>query len=327
MPRVRALRSLLNITIGACLAAAACSGVAQQPYPNRPLRLIVPLAPGGTTDILARTMSQHLAGLLGQPVVIENRSGAGGTVGTDVVAKSPADGYTLLIISADTYTTNAVLYANLPFDPRRDLKPISILAASPSLLTVHPSVPAKSVKELVALSKARPGELNYGSGGTSGQLRMELLKFNTGMIITNIPYKGSGPALIDQIAGHVHAGFFNLVATLPQVQAGKLRALVVTGARRSDPLPAVPSTVELGIKGFDENVGYLMLLPGATPGAIVTRLNGDIAKVLNLPEVKGRLASEGSEVVGSTSEQAQAVVHRQIDQWADVVKRTGIKLQ
>jgi tripartite-type tricarboxylate transporter receptor subunit TctC len=327
MPGVRAAASLASITIGACLAVAAWGALAQQPYPNRPLRLVVPLAPGGTTDILARTMSQHLAGPLGQPVVIENRSGAGGTVGSDVVAKSPPDGYTLLIISADTYTTNAVLYSSLPFDSRKDLKAISILAASPSLLTVHPSLPVKSVKELVALSRARPKDLNYGSGGTSGQLRMEFLKFNTGMIITNIPYKGSGPALIDQIAGHIHAGFFNMVATLPQVQAGKLRALLVTGPKRAEQLPAVPSTVELGIKGFDENVGYLMLLPGATPAAIVNRLNQDIVKVLHLPEVKGRLAAEGSEVVGSTTEQAQAVVERQIDQWAEVVKRAGIKLQ
>ena len=313
--------------IGACLAVAASGALAQQSYPNRPVRLIVPLAPGGTTDILARTMSQGLAGPLGQAVVVENRSGAGGTVGSDTVAKSPPDGYTLLIISADTYTTNAVLYTNLPFDSRKDLRPISILAASPSLLTVHPSLPVKSVKELVALSRARPKDLNYGSGGTSGQLRMELLKFNTGMIIQNIPYKGSGPALIDQIAGHVHVGFFNMVATLPQVQSGKLRVLVVIGPKRVEQLPSVPSTVESGIKGFDQNVGYLMLLPGATPAAIVSRLNQDIVKVLNTPEVKGRLANEGSEVVGSTTEQAQAVVYSQIDQWVDVVKKTGIKLQ
>jgi tripartite-type tricarboxylate transporter receptor subunit TctC len=321
------MRLSWKITIGVGLAAAAVSGLAQQSYPNRPVRLIVPLAPGGTTDILARTMSQGLAGALGQSVIAENRSGAGGTVGTDVVAKSPPDGYTLLIISTDTYTTNAVLYSNLPYDSRKDLRAISLLAASPSILTVHPSVPARTVKELVALSKARPKDLNYGSGGTAGMLRMELLKFNTGMIITNIPYKGSGPALIDQIAGHVHAGFFNLVATLPQVQAGKLRGLAVTGARRSETLPNVPGTVELGIKGFDENVGYVMLLPSATPAPIVTRLNADINKVLYSPEVKNRLASEGSEVVGGTSEQANTVVHRQIDQWVELVKRTGIKLQ
>lgn len=326
MPTISATRVLRNLAIGVVLAAAAASGLAQQ-YPNRPLRLIVPLAPGGTTDIMARIMSQQLAATLGQPLVAENRSGAGGTVGTDIVAKSPPDGYTLLIISTDTYTTNAVLYKNLPYDSRKDLRALSMLGASPSILTVHPSLPAKTVKELVALSKAKPKDLNYGSGGTAGLLRMELLKFHTGMVVTNIPYKGSGPALIDQVAGHTHVGFFNLVATAPFVDSGRLRGLVVSGGKRSERLPKVPSTVESGIKGFDENVGYVMLAPSATPAAIVTRLNADIQKVLFLPDVKGRLAAEGSEVSGSTAEQAQAIVLKQIDQWVDVVNRTGIKLQ
>jgi len=315
------------VVLAAFSLLPATASFAQQPYPNRPLRLIVPLAPGGTTDIMARIMSPHLATALGQSVVAENRSGAGGTVGTDVVAKSPPDGYTLLIISTDTYTTNAVLYNNLPFDSRKDLRALSMLGASPSILTVHPSLPVKSVKDLVALSKARPRDLNYGSGGTSGVLRMELLKFNTGMIITNIPYKGSGPALIDQVAGHTQVGFFNLVATAPFVDSGRLRGLVVSGSKRSERLPQVPSTVEAGIKGFDENVGYVMLAPGATPAAIVSRLNAEIQKVLFLPEVKNRLAAEGSEVASSTAEQAHAVVLKMIDQWADMVKRTGIKLQ
>ncbi len=326
MPTISATRVLRNLAIGVVLAAAAASGLAQQ-YPSRPLRLIVPLAPGGTTDIMARIMSQQLAATLGQPLVAENRSGAGGTVGTDIVAKSPPDGYTLLIISTDTYTTNAVLYKNLPYDSRKDLRALSMLGASPSILTVHPSLPAKTVKELVALSKAKPKDLNYGSGGTAGLLRMELLKFHTGMVVTNIPYKGSGPALIDQVAGHTHVGFFNLVATAPFVDSGRLRGLVVSGGKRSERLPKVPSTVESGIKGFDENVGYVMLAPSATPAAIVTRLNADIQKVLFMPEVKGRLAAEGSEVSGSTADQAQAIVLKQIDQWVDVVNRTGIKLQ
>lgn len=322
----RFFRTFTSIATAACLLAAA-GAAAQQAYPNRPVRMIVPLAPGGTTDILARTMSTGLSAALGQSVISENRSGAGGTVGTDVVAKSPPDGYTMLIISTDTYTTNAVLYHNLPYDSRKDLRAISLLAASPSILTVHPSVPAKTLKELVALSKARPKDLNYGSGGTAGMLRMELLKFHTGMIITNVPYKGSGPALIDEIAGHVHAGFFNLVATLPQVQAGKLRGILVTGPKRSDTLPNVPNTVELGIKGFDENIGYVMLVPSATPAPVIARLNADINKVLHTPEVKNRLAAEGSEVVGGTSEQANTVVLKQIDQWVELVKQTGIKLQ
>jgi tripartite-type tricarboxylate transporter receptor subunit TctC len=327
MGSVWGTRFLCDLVAGAVLAAGACGTAAQQTYPSRAVRLIVPLSPGGTTDIMARTMAQQLAGSLGQQVIVENRAGAGGTVGSDYVAKSAPDGYTLLIISADTYTTNAVLYTRLPFDARKDLKPLSVLAASPSILTVHPSLPVKTVKELITLSKARPNDLNYGSGGTSGQLRMELLKFNTGMHITNIPYKGSGPALIDQIAGHVHVGFFNLVATAPYVVAGKLRGIVVTGSKRSNKLPAVPSTKESGVKGFDENVGYLMLAPGATPKEIVRRLNADIVKVLRGPEVSSRLVAEGSEVVGSTPEEAMAVVNGQLDQWADIVRRTGIKLQ
>jgi tripartite-type tricarboxylate transporter receptor subunit TctC len=327
MGSVWGTRFLCDLVAGAVLAAGACGTAAQQTYPSRAVRLIVPLSPGGTTDIMARTMAQQLAGSLGQQVIVENRAGAGGTVGSDYVAKSAPDGYTLLIISADTYTTNAVLYTRLPFDARKDLKPLSVLAASPSILTVHPTLPVKTVKELITLSKARPNDLNYGSGGTSGQLRMELLKFNTGMHITNIPYKGSGPALIDQIAGHVHVGFFNLVATAPYVAAGKLRGIVVTGSKRSNKLPAVPSTKESGVKGFDENVGYLMLAPGATPKEIVRRLNADIVKVLRGPEVSSRLVAEGSEVVGSTPEEAMAVVNAQLDQWADIVRRTGIKLQ
>jgi tripartite-type tricarboxylate transporter receptor subunit TctC len=310
MGSVWGTRFLCDLVAGAVLAAGACGTAAQQTYPSRAVRLIVPLSPGGTTDIMARTMAQQLAGSLGQQVIVENRAGAGGTVGSDYVAKSAPDGYT-----------------RLPFDARKDLKPLSVLAASPSILTVHPSLPVKTVKELITLSKARPNDLNYGSGGTSGQLRMELLKFNTGMHITNIPYKGSGPALIDQIAGHVHVGFFNLVATAPYVVAGKLRGIVVTGSKRSNTLPAVPSTKESGVKGFDENVGYLMLAPSATPKEIVSRLNTDIVKVLRGPEVSSRLAAEGSEVVGSTPEEATVVINRQLDQWADIVRRTGIKLQ
>jgi tripartite-type tricarboxylate transporter receptor subunit TctC len=316
-----------DFVVAACLAALACGALAQQPYPSRPVRMIVPLAPGGTTDIMARIISTHLATALGQPVVAENRAGAGGVVGTEVVAKSPPDGYTILIISTDTYTTNAVIYNNLPYDSRKDLRALSMLGASPSMLTVHPSVPAKSVKELVALSRSKPKELNYGSGGSAGMLRMELLKFHTGMQATNIPYKGSGPALVDQVAGHTHVGFFNLVASAPFVDSGRLRGLVVSGSKRSERLPNVPSTVEAGIKGFDENVGYVMLAPSATPAPVVTRLNADIQKVLFMQEVKGRLAAEGSEVQSSTPDQAQTIVLKQIDQWVDVVKRTGIKLQ
>lgn len=319
-------RFLRHAAIGACLATVALGALAQQPYPTRPIRLIIPLAPGGTTDITARTLAPQLAAGLGQPVVAENRSGAGGVVGSEVVAKSPPDGYTLLITSGDSYHVNAGLYAKLPFDSRKDLKPVTFLAASPNMLSVHPSLPVKSVRDLVALSKARPKDLNYGVGGTAGQLRMELLKINTGMIITNIPYKGSGPALVDLVAGHIHAGFFNLVASAPHVQSGRLRALMVSGVKRSDRLPEVPTAREIGIAGFDENAGYMILVPGATPADIVARLNRELVRALNSPEVKGRLAAEGSEVIGNAHEQAMAAFLRDNEQWADLIKRTGIKL-
>ena len=326
MPAVPGIRLLRTVTAGACLAAFATGVLAQQPYPNRPVRLIIPLAPGGTTDIMARTIGPQLSAGLGQPVVAENRGGAGGVVGTEVVAKAPADGYTLLLISGDSYNMNALVYPKLPFDARKDLKPVSVLAASPNMLSVHPSLPAKTVAELVALSKKRGAELNYGVGGTAGLLRMELLKLNTGLRMTNVPYKGSGPALVDLVAGQIHAGFFNFVATAPFVESGRLRGIIVSGTKRTDRLPAIPTAREVGIAGFEENAGYMIMVPGATPTDIVARLHKEILRTLNTPEVKNRLAAEGSEVVGSATDQATASLHRQMDQMADLIRRTGIKL-
>ena len=326
MPAVPGIRSLRIAAAGVCLAVLAESALAQQPYPSRPIRLIIPLAPGGTTDIMARTIGPQLSAGLGQPVVAENRGGAGGVVGTEVVAKAPADGYTLLLISGDSYNMNALVYPKLPFDARKDLKPVSVLAASPNLLSVHPSLPAKTVGELVALSKKRDAEMNYGVGGTAGLLRMELLKLNTGLRMTNVPYKGSGPALVDLVAGQIHAGFFNFVASAPFVESGRLRGIIVSGTKRTDRLPDIPTAREVGIAGFEENAGYMIMVPGATPPDIVARLHKEILRALNTPEVKNRLAAEGSEVVGSATEQATASLHRQMDQMADLIRRTGIKL-
>lgn len=320
--RARAIHAvalaLASIAIGAAHA--------QQPYPNRPVRIINPLAPGGTTDITARTLAPQLSTLMGQPIFVENRTGAGGVVGADFVAKSPPDGYTLLLISGDTYNTNAAMYPKLPFDARKDLKPVSLLAASPNMLSIHPSVPAKSVKELVALSKTRPKELNYGVGGTAGLIRMETLKLNTGLMMTNVPYKGSGPALIDLMAGHIHAGFFNSVATAPYVLSGRLRGLMLSGSKRSERLPDVPTAREIGIAGFDENGAYMIMIPGATAPDVVTRLNRDIVRALQTPELKSRFAAEGAEIIGSTHEQAVARQNREIEEWTDLIRRTGIKL-
>ena len=313
--------------LGVGLAAVALGGLAQQPYPSRPIRLIVPLAPGGPSDILARTMAAHMSPSLGQSVVVENRGGAGGTVGTDIAAKSPGDGYTMLLISASTYTMNANLFAKLPFDARKDLTPVSILAAGASLVTVHPSVPAKTLKQLIALDKARPRELNYGAGGTTGQLNMELLKLRTGMSITHIPYKGAGPALLDQVAGHVQVSFLNMIATTTLVQSGRLRALAVNGSKRSGIHPAVPTLEESGVKGFEEISGHMIMVPSATPKDIIARLNREMVKALSTPEVKARLTGEGAEVIGNTPEQAAAIVNRDFDTWAEVIRAAKIPLQ
>jgi tripartite-type tricarboxylate transporter receptor subunit TctC len=327
MRSIHANRVYARLSAAAGLTLCASCALAQQNWPTRAIRMVVPLAPGGTTDILARTMGPLLTAGLGQPVVVENRGGAGGVVGTEVAAKAAPDGYTMLLISADTYTVNAGMFAKLPYDARKDLKPVSVLAASPFSLSVHPSLPVKTVAELVALSKTRPRDLSYGVGGAAGQLRMELVKMNTGLAITNIPYKGSGPALVDLVAGHIQAGFFNLVATAPFVDSGRVRALIVTGAKRSARLPNVPTAAESGIKGFEENAGYLMMVPGATPADITNRLHREIIRVLGAPEVKNRLAQEGSEVIGSSTEQAVATLQRELDVTADLIRRTGIKQQ
>ena len=299
-----------------------------QNFPSKPLRLIVPLAPGGPSDILARTMAQQMTGGLGQPVVVDNRTGAGGTIGTDIVAKSPADGYTMLLIAVATYTVNANLYPKLPFDAHKDLTPISILAAAPYILVVHPSLPVKNLKELIALAKVRAKDLNYASGGTGTgpQMATELLLLKMGLRITHIPYKGTGPALTDMIAGHEQLALFNMIAALPVVQSGRLRALAVTGPQRSPRLPEIPTIAEAGVPGFEEVSGHMIMAPSATPKDIVARLNREMVKSLQTADVKARLESEGAEVIGNTPEQAAAIMRADLEKWAEVIRKTGIRL-
>jgi tripartite-type tricarboxylate transporter receptor subunit TctC len=319
-------KSAVVVTAGIALAVAVGSAGAQQNYPNHPIRLIVPLAPGGPSDILARTMAQKLTESMKQPVVVDNRTGAGGTIGTDIAAKAPADGYNLLLIAAATYTINANLYKKLPFDPRKDLLPISVLAAAPYVLTVHPSLPVKTMKELIALARARPKDLNYASGGTGTgpQMAFELMMLQTGMKITHIPYKGTGPALNDMIAGQVQVGMFNLIAAMPVVQSGRLRGIAVSGGKRSDKLPDLPTLSEVGVKGFEVPTGHMIMAPAATPKDIIARLHQEIVKALSSPDVRTRLEHEGAEIIGNTPDQAAAIVRTELDKWADVIKRTGI---
>jgi tripartite-type tricarboxylate transporter receptor subunit TctC len=311
---------------GACALAFAASASAQQ-YPSKPIRLVVPLAPGGPSDILARTMAQTMSPGLGQPIVVDNRTGAGGTIGVDIVAKSPPDGHTMLLVALATYTITANMYAKLPYDARKDLAPVSILAGAPYILTVHPSLPAKSPKELVALAKARPDQLNYGSGGlgTGPQLAMELWKMKTGVRIVHIPYKGTGPALTDLMAGHVQLGLFNMIAVLPVIQSGKLRAMAISGNKRASLLPNVQTLTESGVDGFEDVGGHMIMVPGATPKDVVARLHREALKALQNPDVLARLKSEGAEVIANSPEEAASSVRRDLEKWGEVIRKAGIK--
>ena len=320
--------SHMLMLIALATGAASGGGVhAQTNYPAKAIRLVVPLAPGGPSDILARTMAQKLTESLKQTVVVDNRTGAGGVIGTDIAAKSPPDGYTLLLVAAATYTINANIYSKLPYDARKDLFPVSILAAAPYVLAVHPALPVKKYKEFAALAKARPGQLNYGSGGTGTgpQMAFELMKLRAGLDIVHIPYKGTGPAMTEQIAGQVQVGLFNLIAGMQVVQSGRLRGIAVSGTKRVARLPELPTFSEVGVSGLEDMGGHAMWLPTGVNKDIVARLHQEMVRAVQSPEVKARLESEGAEIIANTPEQAAAVVRADMEKWAEVVRKTGIK--
>ncbi len=309
------------------LAAGAAPALAQPGYPVKPIRLIVPLAPGGPSDILARTMGQKLTESLKQSVIVENRTGAGGTIGIDAAAKSAPDGYNLLLVAVASYTINASLYPKLPYDPHKDLAPVTILAGAPYILVVHPALPVRNLKQLIALDKTRPGELNYSSGGagTGPHLATEVLKANTGMTAVHIGYKGAGPALTDLVAGHVQFQLANMIASLPLVKNGRLRGIAVSGSRRSPALPDAPTIAESGVPGLEEIGGHMIMVPGATPREIVVRLHEELIKVLQQPEVKARLEAEGAEIFGTPPDQAAAIIRSEIRKWGPVIERLGLR--
>ncbi len=314
-----------------CIASvAACStgALAQATYPAKAIRMIVPFPPGGTTDILARVAGQKITEATGQQVIVDNRSGAGGNIGTEIAAKAPPDGYTLLAAPGSTLTIHPSLYSKLPFDTLKDFAPITIIAAVPNLLVVHPSLPVKNVKELIALAKARSGQLNYAStgAGQSTHLSMELFKVTAGIDMTHIPYKGSSPALTDLLAGQVPVMFDNMPSCLPHVKANKLRALGVSTLKRSPALPALPTIAESGLPGFEVSVWFGILAPAGTPRDIVSSLNSVIGKALASPDMRERLAGQGAEPIGNTPEEFTAQMRRDLVKWAKVVKDAGIKL-
>lgn len=308
-----------------------CGGALAQPaaYPTKPVRFIVPYPPGGSADILARSIGAKLAEGLAQPVVVDNRPGAGTAIGTEATAKSPPDGYTVMIGTVSSHAINPSLNPNLKYDPVKDFAPVSLVASIPFVLLAHPSLPAGSVQELVALARAKPGALNFSSAGngTSNHLAGELLKSMTNVEMVHVPYKGSAPALTDLLAGQVNLMFDLVLTAQPHVRSGAARALGVTGRSRSPALPSVPTIDESGVPGYEVSAWFGIFAPAGTPAAVVKRLNAEIVKIMQLPEMKERLASQGAEAMSSTPEQFAAYVTEELAKWSRVVKASGMKVE
>ena len=296
-----------------------------QDYPNRPIRMVVPYPPAGGTDIVARIVAEPLSAVLGQPVIIENRGGAAGNIGTDIVAKSAPDGYTILF-TLSSHTINPKLYEKLPFDVEKDFVPISLAAMIPQILVVNPAVPVTNVQELIALAKAKPGKLNFASVGTGspGHIAGELFKLKTGVDIVHVPYKGGGPAVSDTLGGQVQLLFVSIPAALQYVKAGRLRALAVTSAKRSASAPEIPTIAESGVDCIVDS-WYGALAPAKTPPAIVAKLQAAFAKVLQMPDVKEKLFLQGAEATSSTSAEFDRLIRDELKQWEYVIREAKIK--
>ena len=301
--------------------------VLAQSYPSKPIRLVLPYPPGGGTDVIARPLAQKLTEQLGQQVIVDNRGGAGGNIGMEFVAKSPADGYTLLFALTAQYAVNPSLYPKLPYDPVRDYAPISLLANAPYLLVVHPALPAKSVAELVALVKARPGQLSYSSSGngSGAHLAGEMLRSLARVEIVHVPYKGAGPAMPDLIAGQVQLSFITYTAAGPHIKTGRLRALGVTTAKRSPTLPDLPAIGET-VAGYDSAVWYGFAAPAGTPPEVVAKLNIEVLRVLAAPDFRSRITLEAVSPIGSTPEEFGSFMRSEIVRWAKVVRDSGAKV-
>jgi tripartite-type tricarboxylate transporter receptor subunit TctC len=315
---------------GAFLLAALviASVVNGQDYPVKPIRFIAPNLPGGPTDILARLLAQKLSDSWGQPVVVENRAGAGGNIATEYVAKAPPDGYTMVTGNNATFAANVSLYKKLPFDPVKDFAPVVLVATQPNILVVHPSLPVHSVKDLIAFAKAHPGELNYGNSGigAAAHLAAELFKSMTGTKIESIPYKSAAPALTDLIAGECQLMFATSLSVQQHIQSQKLRALAVTTARRIRSFPELPTIAEAGVPGFEATTWHGVLLPAKTPAAIVNKMNAEINRILQLPDVRERLAGMGAEVLGGTPKEFADHIQREIPKWAKVIRDANVKI-
>ena len=313
------------VIAGALPTGTAAAGAA---YPERPIRWIVPFAPGGPIDVLSRVIGAKLNEAWGQPVIIDNRSGAGGNIGADLLAKAPADGYTVGIGALSTHAVNPALYRKLPYDPVRDFRPITNFVDVPNILVVNNAVPARTLKEFVAHAKANPGKLSFGSGsiGSAGHLAGELFNTTAGVKMVHIPYKGSAPAVVDLLAGQIQLMFDNLASALPHVKAGRLRAIAVTTAKRSSFVPELPTIAESGLPGFDVSTWFGLMAPAGTPAPVVTQLHREVVRILGLPDVRERLAAMGAEPVANTPDAFAAFIVAERTKYAKVVRDSGARV-
>jgi len=316
--------------LAALLLAAIIATAAQaQTYPSRPIRLVVPFPPGGSTDILARALAQKLSEGLAQAVVIDNRPGAGGSIGSEAAAKAAPDGHTLMMGHLGTLAVNPAIYKNLPYDPVKSFAPVSLMAIVPSVLVVNPQVPAASAAELIAYARANPGKLAYGSAGagSTSHLTTEYFKLATGTDILHVPYKGIGPMLTDLISGQLSMGINGAPAVMSHVNSGRLRALAVTGIARLPSLPQIPTLDESGVKGFDASGWYGIVVPAGTPREIVMKLNAEIRRIMQTPDLRARLDNEGAIPAAGSPEEFSAFIVSEIARWGAVLKRAGIQAQ
>ncbi len=322
----------MNITLKFLCAAAAAAGFADlthaQPFPAKPVRIVVPFGPGSTIDIMGRTIAPKLSEALGQPVIVENRSGAGGAIGLESVAKSGKDGYTLVIGALGPLAVNPSLDARKPFDPVKDFAPITTLATGPMIVVVHPNVPARNIKELVAVAKARPGKLNYGSPGigTTNHMAGELLNLAAGIKLVHVPYKGNAEALTDLMGGQLDIVFTGLPPALAQIQAGRLRAVATTGTKRLPTLPQLQTISEGGLAEASVSTWYGVLAPAGTPREIIDRLHAEITKTMKNPEIAERFSSQGADPITNTPDEFARTIRDDVTKWAKVIKATGLKL-
>jgi len=321
------MRLPLYLVTTALLLAIAGPAAAQS-YPVKSIRWISPWPAGGANDIFSRAIGQKIAESLGQQVLVDNRPGAAGTIGSDIAAKAPADGYTLVMGSSPTHAIAPALYPALPYDPVRDFAAVTLVGSVPNVLVLHPSVPAKTVKEFIAVAKARPGKLNFAStgNGTSQHLSAELFKFMAGLDMVHIPYKGTAPALTELVAGQVDLAFENMPALIPHIQAGRLRALAVTTTKRSAVMPELPTIAEAALPGYDASVWFGVFAPAGTPRPVIDRLHGEILKALQTQDLKSRMIAMGTDVSGMGPDDFSAYVRKEIPKWANLVKAAGVKV-